>query len=206
MSLSPSLPFARSLAVGMSPARVDALTFDGVYDAHFAFVWRNARRLGVAESDVSDIVQEVFLVVHRRLETFEQRASLKTWLFGIMRRVVSDYRRTLRRKPSLVGKIEPFEPDAWTCGKNSPADDAEQNEAMRLVTQLLGELDDDKREAFVLSELEQMTTAEIAEALELNPNTAASRIRAGRMAFEAAHARYEAATQHREAHLEGGAR
>ncbi|MEO8875538.1 MAG: sigma-70 family RNA polymerase sigma factor [Polyangiaceae bacterium] len=206
MSLSPSLPFARPISVGISPARVDTLTFDGVYDAHFAFVWRTARRLGVAESDVSDIVQEVFLVVHRRLEAFEQRASVKTWLFGILRRVVSDYRRTQRRKPSLVGKSEAFEPDAFCSSTNTPADDAEQSEAMHLVTALLEELDDDKREAFVLSELEEMTTAEIADALELNPNTAASRIRAGRTAFEAALARHEAATQRREAHLEGGAR
>jgi RNA polymerase sigma-70 factor (ECF subfamily) len=199
MSLSPSLPFARHLTLGMTSARPETLTFDRVYEAHFAFVWRTARRLGVAESDVSDIVQEVFLVVHRRLEEFEQRGSVKTWLFGILRRVVSDYRRTLRRKPSLVGKSEAIEPDAWSCGRNTPAQNAEQNEAMRLVTRLLEELDEDKREAFVLAELEQMTTSEVADALDLNPNTAASRIRAGRAAFEAALERHEAATLHLEA-------
>jgi RNA polymerase sigma-70 factor (ECF subfamily) len=198
MSLSPSLQLTRSLSLGMTSARVETLTFDGVYESHFAFVWRTARRLGVAESDVSDIVQEVFLVVHRRLEEFEQRGSVKTWLFGIMRRVVSDYRRTLRRKPSLVGKAEAIEPDAWKSGGNTPAENAEQNEAMRLVTRLLEELDDDKREAFVLAELEEMTTAEVALALDLNPNTAASRIRAGRAAFEAALGRHEAATLHME--------
>ena len=198
MSLSPSLPFGRPLSLGMTPVRASSLTFDSVYEMHFAFVWRTARRLGVAESDVSDIVQEVFLVVHRRLEEFEQRGSVKTWLFGILRRVVSDYRRTLRRKPSLVGKIEAIEPDAWKSGGNTPAENAEQNESMRLVTRLLEELDQDKREAFVLAELEEMTTAEVADALDLNPNTAASRIRAGRAAFEAALSRHEAATLHLE--------
>jgi RNA polymerase sigma-70 factor, ECF subfamily len=198
MSLSPSLQLTRSLSLGMTSARPETLSFDGVYESHFAFVWRTARRLGVAESDVSDIVQEVFLVVHRRLEEFEQRGSVKTWLFGILRRVVSDYRRTLRRKPSLVGKAEAIEPDAWKSGGNTPAENAEQNEAMRLVTRLLEELDDDKREAFVLAELEEMTTAEVALALDLNPNTAASRIRAGRVAFEAALGRHEAATLHLE--------
>ena len=198
MSLSPSLPFARSLSLGMTSARRETLTFDGVYEMHFAFVWRTARRLGVAESDVSDIVQEVFLVVHRRLEEFEQRGSVKTWLFGILRRVVSDYRRTLRRKPSLVGKVEAIEPDAWKSSGNTPAENAEQREAMRLVTRLLEELDADKREAFVLAELEEMTTAEVADALDLNPNTAASRIRAGRAAFEAALSRHEAVTLHLE--------
>jgi RNA polymerase sigma-70 factor, ECF subfamily len=198
MSLSPSLQLTRPMTLGMTSARSETLTFDGVYESHFAFVWRTARRLGVAESDVSDIVQEVFLVVHRRLEEFEQRGSVKTWLFGILRRVVSDYRRTLRRKPSLVGKAEAIEPDAWKSSGNTPAENAEQNEAMRLVTRLLEELDEDKREAFVLAELEEMTTAEVALALDLNPNTAASRIRAGRAAFEAALDRHEATTLHME--------
>ena len=199
MSFSQPLQLARPLSLGMTSVRKETLTFDGVYESHFAFVWRIARRLGVAESDVSDIVQEVFLVVHRRLGEFEQRGSVKTWLFGILRRVVSDYRRTLRRKPSLVGRTEAIEPDAWSCGRNTPAENAEQNEAMRLVTRLLEELDEDKREAFILAELEEMTTAEVADALELNPNTAASRIRAGRTAFEAALGRHEAATLHLEA-------
>lgn len=199
MSFSQPLELSHHLSLGMTSARKETLTFDGVYESHFAFVWRTARRLGVAESDVSDIVQEVFLVVHRRLGEFEQRGSVKTWLFGILRRVVSDYRRTLRRKPSLVGKAEAIEPDAWSCGRNTPAENAEQHEAMRLVTRLLGELDEDKREAFILAELEEMTTSEVADALELNPNTAASRIRAGRAAFEAALDRHEAATLHLEA-------
>lgn len=204
MSFSPSLSLVRPFGARARTER-ETLTFDGVYEAHFAFVWRTARRLGVGESDVSDVAQEVFLVVHRRLESFEQRGSVKTWLYGILRRVVSDYRRTQRRKPSMVGRVEAVEPDAWPCGANDPAQDAEQREAMRLVSTLLDELDDDKREAFVLAELEGMTTTEIAEALDANPNTVASRIRAGRFAFEAALARHEAATERLEAQLQGGA-
>lgn len=204
MSFSHSLPFARPLGVGIRPES-GVTTFDGIYDAHFAFVWRTARRLGVAEADVSDVTQEVFLVVHRRLDSFEHRGAIKTWLYGILRRVVADYRRTLRRKPSMVGKVEPIEPDAWTSSANTPEHDAEEREAMMLVQKLLDELDDDKREAFVLAELEQMTTAEIADALDVNPNTIASRIRAGRIAFEAALERHEARTARQELRLVGGA-
>ncbi|HEX7666065.1 MAG TPA: sigma-70 family RNA polymerase sigma factor [Polyangiaceae bacterium] len=204
MSFSPSLSLVRPLAARAGSER-ETLTFDGVYEAHFAFVWRTARRLGVGESDVSDVAQEVFLVVHRRLDSFEQRGSVKTWLYGILRRVVSDYRRSQRRKPSMVGRAEAIEPDAWSSDESDPAESAEQREAMALVNRLLDELDDDKREAFVLAELEGMTTSEIAEALDANPNTVASRIRAGRLAFEAALARHEAATERLEARLEGGA-
>jgi RNA polymerase sigma-70 factor (ECF subfamily) len=209
MSFTHSLPFARPLGVGIR-SRLDqdaeAMTFDGIYDAHFAFIWRTARRLGVSESDVSDVAQEVFLVVHRKLDSFERRGAVKTWLYGILRRVVSDYRRTQRRKPSMVGRAEAFEPDAWTSSNKTPDQNAEEREAMLLVQKLLGELDDDKREAFVLSELEQMTTAEIAEALDTNPNTVASRIRAGRAGFEAALERHEAQTRHEEMRLAGSAR
>lgn len=198
------MPFARPLQVGIR-SDLGELTFDGIYDAHFAFVWRTARRLGVGESDVSDIAQEVFLVVHRRLDSFERRGAVKTWLYGILRRVVSDYRRTQRRKPSMVGRAEAIEPDAWCSSGKTPDQNAEEREAMLLVQKLLDELDDDKREAFVLAELEQMTTAEIAEALDVNPNTVASRIRAGRMAFEAALARHELRMEHELAIAEGGA-
>ena len=59
---------------------------------------------------------------------------------------------------------------------------------------LLDELDGDKREAFVLSQLEQMTAPAIAEALDLNVNTVYARIRAATKAFEQAVARHHART------------
>ncbi|MGH7282481.1 MAG: RNA polymerase sigma factor [Polyangiaceae bacterium] len=204
MSFTHSMPFARPLEVGIR-SDLGELTFDRIYDAHFAFVWRTARRLGVGESDVSDVAQEVFLVVHRRLDSFEHRGAVKTWLYGILRRVVSDYRRTQRRKPSMLGRAEAFEPDAWSSSGKTPDQNAEEREAMMLVQKLLEELDDDKREAFVLAELEQMTTAEIADALDVNPNTVASRIRAGRACFEAALERHELRTEYELAQVEGSA-
>src|SRR5688500_19341104 len=83
-------------------------TFAEIYEASFDFVWRSARRLGVKETHVDDVVQEVFMVVHRRLAEFEGRSQLKTWLFGITRRVVGTYHRTARRKPTeSLGERDP---------------------------------------------------------------------------------------------------
>jgi len=164
-----------------------ALTLNVVYETHFDFVWRSARRLGVASLYVDDVVQEVFLVVHRRLGEFEGRSSLKTWLFGITRRIVRDQRRSARRKPSEpLGTFEP--PDL------GPAADVRmtQEEETRLLHALLDELDEDKREVFVLAELEQMSGPEIAEALDVNLNTVYARLRAARAAFEQAATRYQA--------------
>ena len=166
----------------------ESLAFDDVYQAHFSFVWRSAKRLGVSEASLDDAVQEVFVVVHRRLADFERRSSLRTWLFGITLRVVRDHRRAARRRDPGA----PVDPDTLRATGNGPAENAEQQEAVRLLHALLDELDDERREVFVMSELEQMAMPEIAEALGLNVNTAYARLRAARQEFEQALARHRA--------------
>ncbi len=165
------------------------LRLEDVYDAHFDFVWRSARRMGVAEACADDVVQEVFLVAHRRLADFEGRSSVKTWLFGILVRVVSDHRRRIRRKGGLdpLPEVLAAEPHA-SC----PAEQVERRDKVRLLHDLLGTLDDEKRAVFVLAELEQMTAPEIAEALSIKLNTVYSRLRAARKKFEAALQRHRA--------------
>lgn len=159
-----------------------------VYERHFDFVWRTARRLGVESAQVDDVVQEVFMVVHRRAGEFEGRATLKTWLFGITRRVVANHFRTARRKPAEpYGQSEPH--DARSADAEASLVAAEGN---RLLHALLDELDPEKREVFVLAELEEMTGPELAQALGLNLNTAYARLRAARAAFEQALVRHRA--------------
>src|SRR6186997_1961399 len=72
---------------------IEIPTFDAVYTAHVAFVWRVLRTFGVAEPQLEDAVQDVFVVVHRRLSEWEGRAAITTWLFAIARRVASAHRR-----------------------------------------------------------------------------------------------------------------
>jgi RNA polymerase sigma-70 factor (ECF subfamily) len=167
-------------------AGAPAPTFAEIYEGSFDFVWRSARRLGAQQTQVDDVVQEVFLVVHRRLGEFEGRSSLKTWLFGITRRVVGGYHRTARRKPTEpLGEREV-----------SSYDDPEQRcsalQGQALLHALLDQLDTEKREVFVLSELEEMSGPEIALALDLNLNTMHARLRAARRDFEQALARHNA--------------
>lgn len=154
--------------------------FDRVYADHFDAVYRSLRRLGVPDSMVDDAAQETFLIVHRKLKTYEARASLRTWVLAIALRVASDQRRLQRRK---FLNTEPIT-EAVVDQKRGPDVRAEQAQALRLVDEVLSTLDDDKREAFVLAELEQLTAPEIAHALELNVNTVYARVRAARMLFE----------------------
>ncbi len=162
-------------------------SFERLYQAHFPFVWRNVLRLGADRSVADDLVQEVFLVVHRRLKDFDGRSKMTTWLFGIVRRVLSDYRRTLQRKPTNPTPIA--ELDRYPHPKESAR--FEQLEAHQLVSVLLDTLDDDQREVLILAELEGMTMAEIALATGTNPNTVPARLRAARKALEEALMRHE---------------
>jgi RNA polymerase sigma-70 factor, ECF subfamily len=79
------------------PPAGDALTVEAVYDEHFAFVWRTLRALGVTEHQVEDALQDVFVVVHRRLAGFEGRSTLRSWLFAICRHTAQAYRRRAHR-------------------------------------------------------------------------------------------------------------
>lgn len=171
--------------------------FDDIYEEYFSLVWRTARRLGVPEAAVDDVAQDVFLVVHRRLGSFDGRVALKHWLLGIATRVVADHRRAYRRKDS---KAVPYAVDKYggevTASPGPiPSEHVEQLEALRLVVSLLDELDSDKREVLVLTEFEEMTAVEVAECLSLNINTVYARLRAARRAFDAAYARYRARTE-----------
>jgi RNA polymerase sigma-70 factor, ECF subfamily len=152
-------------------------SFGELYAAHVAFVWRIARALGVPEAAIEDAVQDVFVVVHRKLPEFEARAAITTWLFAITRRVAASYRRRQGRTTPLVD--EP-------AGSADTFAHVSRAHAAALVAAILDELDDDQRVVFALVELEQLSVPEVARMLELNLNTAYSRLRLARRAFEAA--------------------
>jgi RNA polymerase sigma-70 factor (ECF subfamily) len=178
---SRSWPAERSAA---TPVRVE-----DVYETHFDFVWRTARRLGAQDAQLDDVVQEVFLVVQRRLESFEGRSELKTWLFGITRRVVyASMRRTGIRREVVLAEADELA-DSSTPGAEAQLASVEDT---RLLYALLDELDEDKRAVFVLSELEEMSGPEIAEALDLHLSNVYARVRSARMAFDAALKRHRA--------------
>lgn len=159
-----------------------AVTFDldALYREHFGFVWRSLRRLGVPEQALDDAAQEVFVVVHRRAGELNLETSPKACLFGIAQRVASDQRRWVRRKGhTLPLAEEPAGADA------TPLEQAMQREASQQVLAFLEQLDEARRAAFVLSELEQLTAPEIAHMLSANLNTIYYRIASARRAFVA---------------------
>jgi RNA polymerase sigma-70 factor, ECF subfamily len=152
-----------------------------VYEAHYRYVWRCLRSLGVREAQLDDALQDVFMVVQRRLAEFDGQASLSTWLYAIALRVARKARERSRREADKSG--EPLS----TEEARAPGADAEatlsSNQRLLLARRALEALDDDKREVFVLANIEQMSAPEIVEVLGIPLNTVYSRLRAARLAF-----------------------
>ncbi|MEM1034977.1 MAG: sigma-70 family RNA polymerase sigma factor [Myxococcota bacterium] len=158
------------------------LEFDRVYDEYVAFVWHSARRLGVAPANLEDVVQEVFIAVHRRLPTFEGRSSLRTWLYGVTLHVVRNHRRGRRRKPLDLSASAALAVDnAPLPDRHRPDRMAERRDDAELLEMALDALPDALREVLVMAELEEMSGPEIAAVTGLKPATVYGRIRAARV-------------------------
>jgi RNA polymerase sigma-70 factor (ECF subfamily) len=153
--------------------------FRAVYDAHFELAWRCLRRLGVRGPDLMDQTQKVFLVVHAKLGDFEGRSPLSTWVFGICRRVASDYRRSASIRCEVV--TDPAELDAVSAWPQEPG--ASKKEFERVAERILDKIPEPQRLVFVLFELEEMSGDDIAILLELPVGTVRSRLRLARESF-----------------------
>lgn len=168
--------------------------FEVIYQQYFDFVWSSAKRLGVDEGFMDDVVQEVFIVVHSRLHTVQQPESLRSWIYGIVRRTVSGHRRSDRTKRARDSELAATQAALYRPSI-SPLDHAEQAGDVALLSSLLASLDDAKREVFELVEIEELSVPEVAAALEIPLNTAYSRLRAARQEFEEALARHTLRTE-----------
>jgi RNA polymerase sigma-70 factor (ECF subfamily) len=160
------------------PAK-DEASWSELYDEHFDFVWRSLRRLGVQTSSLDDATQEVFLVAIRRQDAFEGRSALKTWLFGITWNIA----RNLSR--SRASHEEPLPEAVMDMRGVGQEEAAARSEAVRTLYRVLDRLDPDKRDVFVMVELEEMGAKEVAEITGAPINTVYSRLRAARAEFEA---------------------
>lgn len=169
------------------------LTFAELYESCFAFVWRTARRLRTPEASLDDVVQEIFMVAYRRRDDFEGRSSPKTWLYGIAFNVVRAHRRELGAKqPHLMLEESPGDPELLVDGAEGPHEHAAKQEAARFLDRFLDNLDDDRRDVFVLAEMEQLSAPEIATVVGAPLNTVYSRLRLARNEFSKAVARLRA--------------
>ncbi len=156
------------------------LSFEELYELYFSFAWRSLRHLGVPASALEDAAQEVWMVVHRRLGSFEQRSGPRTWLFGIALNVARNRRRGERRAPQMQPLSEHVvsarpDPEGMRAGQ----------EAWGKMQSFLQTLDEQRRAVFVSSLLEQLSAAETAEATGLDAATVYHLVRRLRRSFKA---------------------
>jgi RNA polymerase sigma-70 factor (ECF subfamily) len=156
-------------------------SFREVYLAHFDFVWGALRRLGVREQDAQDLTQKVFIVVYLKLPAFENRSSLRTWLFRVCLNAASDYRRSapIRREVAT----EPNEIDFLSGFQDDVHEESESRRRVNVAETILNKLPEAQRLVFVLFELEELSGGEIAELLGISVGTVRSRLRLARELF-----------------------
>ncbi len=159
-----------------------------IHAEHASFVWLTLQRLGVSDADVEDLLQEVFVVVHRRLSSFDGSAKMTSWLFGICLRVAAAHRRRAYfRRERSVAEL----PDL-SSGAPNPEERAVVKEAEGRLEAVLDRMDLEERALFVMYEIDELSCETIAEMLGVPIGTVYSRLHAARKAFRAELTRFEA--------------
>jgi RNA polymerase sigma-70 factor (ECF subfamily) len=148
-------------------------------------VWRSLRRLGVPERDLPDAVQEVFVVVHRKLAGFDASSRITTWLYAIALRVASDRRRRASHRHEVFA-------DAPERTSHVAEDTSELADRRALLEKALDAMPLEQRAVFTLFELEGLEGGEIAELLQVPLATVHSRLRLARETFRRVVARARA--------------
>ena len=165
---------------GAAPALRD---FDALFVENYGFVCRVLRSMGVDAASVEDRAQDVFVVLHRRIGEYEEGRDIRSWLWGIARRVASTHERTQIRAERKLRAL----PDAPAAG--GPEEQVRLKEDAQFVADVLAAMSEDQRQVFVLTEVESMSAPEIAEVLGVKLNTVYSRLRTARSRFRDAVAR-----------------
>jgi RNA polymerase sigma-70 factor, ECF subfamily len=167
-----------------SAATPQELSLEAIHERHVDFVWCSLQRLGVRRPDLEDALQEVFMVVHAKLSTFDGTSRMSTWLFGICLRVASGQRRkAYRHREQVVSNLEE------TAGAiSTPSAEAAllEREALQNLETVLDTLELDRRAVLVMFEIEGIGCPEIAALLGLPLGTVYSRLAAARADFSKA--------------------
>jgi RNA polymerase sigma-70 factor, ECF subfamily len=171
-------------------ASAGALDVAEVHARHADFVWRTLQRLGVRPADLEDTLQDVFVVVHRRLGSYDGSSAMTTWLYSVCLRTVSAYRRRAhRRRENLCGQVpEQIAP----AGDFDPEELLAGFRARQELERVLDGMDLEKRAVFVMFEIDGLSCSEIGEIVGIPVGTVYSRLDAARRQFEKSFKRWQA--------------
>lgn len=160
--------------------------FRALYDEHRGFVSRVLRRFGLSGASLDDALQDVFIVVFRRLDEYDGQRPFRSWVWGIARRVASTHTRSERRAFRRQTAEQAPRPATST-----PDRDLAVREAVTLIDGFLAKLAPEQREVFILSEIESWAAADIADALSIPIGTVYSRLHHARGRFAELNERWQ---------------
>jgi RNA polymerase sigma-70 factor, ECF subfamily len=164
--------------VDSQASRSHSERFRLIYEAWFADVGRWVVAMGGRAADRDDLVQDVFLVVFRRLADFDGQ-NVGGWLYQITRRRVRDFRRSAWLRRLLFGSTALL--DARAGRGFDPGESFETAEKREHLERLLATLNEPERVALVLFEIEDYSGDQIAELQGVPTNTVWARIRRARI-------------------------
>ena len=140
--------------------RGEGAAFRQLFLRHRTEVARLVFRMVGPRADLEDIIQEVFLQVHRSLKDFRGQSKFTTWLHRVTVNVVLMHRRAARSRPQLV---YPQPDEAQPDSRLAPDEDVARLERMRAFRRVIDKLAEKKRTVFLLHELEGLAPAEISK-------------------------------------------
>ncbi len=149
-----------------------------LYAEHGSYVFHSLRRLGVRSFEVEDVMHEVFMIAHRRIESYNQEVPVRAWLFGIAYRKAADFRKQARHRHETCEEHE----EAIDLGA-SPEEQIGQQQQRQLVLAALEKIELSRRAVFVMHDIDETPVPIIAEQLAIPLNTAYSRLRLARAEF-----------------------
>jgi RNA polymerase sigma-70 factor (ECF subfamily) len=174
----------------------DTLDLESIYTSHRAFVWVTLQRMGVRRPDLEDVFQDVFMIVHKRLDSYRRDAKLSAWLYGICLRSVARHRRRAFRRRERPQGIELGDqnagPYAWHAAASGPDERLHEEERQARLNQILDTLDPEHRAMVVMYEIEELSCAQIAALTGVPVGTIHSRLHHARRKLAAAAGRLRA--------------
>jgi RNA polymerase sigma-70 factor (ECF subfamily) len=152
--------------------RRDPDAFAEAVREHARTLFRGARAMGFQENEAEDLVQEVYITFLERVDQFEGRSQLRTWLFGILHNKARERRRGAMIEERTDSIDDVFESRFDTRGNWSrPPADLERlllsKEIGELIRGCMEGLPSSQRDVFVLREVEALETAEICKILDV---------------------------------------
>ena len=162
-----------------------------MFRAHHALIWRTLRRRGLDADTAADATQQCFLIASERLGDIRVESERSFLLQTALNLALSAFRNSRRWEPGC-------DPDLHVKPGQGMEEMVDQNRAVELLDRALTRLTPELQEAFVLFEIEQLTTPEMAALVGIPVGTAASRLRRAREAFRAAVSRLDRGARRQE--------